>query len=100
MPICRGPFGVEDRAFLVRFSSRTVLNLLLDFAGIPQQQSVDVFRVLDKLDKAGIEKVRLELMQGYKDESGDFIRGLGLTQDQVDCIDRFLAIKSESRTEV
>src|SRR6266566_4101643 len=74
----------------VRFSSRAVLNLLLTFAGIPQERSADVFRVLDKLDKVGPEKVRLELMQGYKDESGDFIRGLELTREQVDRIDRFL----------
>src|SRR3989440_614069 len=45
--------------YLVRFSSRAMLNLLLEYAGIPQQQSADVFRVLDKLDKAGIEKVRV-----------------------------------------
>src|SRR5438034_1618437 len=86
--------------YLVRFSSRTALNLLLDYAGIPKQQSADVFRVLDKLDKAGIEKVRLELMQGYKDESGDLIRGLGLTRDQVDRVEKFLAIKADSRNEV
>ena len=61
-----------------------ILNLLLDFAGISKEQGADVFRVLDKLDKVGIEKVRLELMQGYKDESGDTIRGLGLSRDQVD----------------
>src|SRR5436309_10903180 len=47
--------ALEIERYVVRFSSRTVLNLLLDFAGIPQQQSADVFRVLDKLDKAGIE---------------------------------------------
>ena len=98
--MCDTLSALHVERYLVRFSSRTVLNLLLDFAGIPQQQAADVFRVLDKLDKAGVEKVRLELMQGYKDESGDFIRGLGLTRDQVDRIDRFLAIKSESRNEV
>ncbi len=47
--------------YRVRFSSRGVLNLLLAFAGIPAEQGVDVFRVLDKLDKVGPEKVRLEL---------------------------------------
>jgi histidyl-tRNA synthetase len=98
--MCDTLSALKIERYLVRFSSRTVLNLLLDFAGIPQQQSVDVFRVLDKLDKAGIEKVRLELMQGYKDESGDFIRGLGLTRDQVDRIEKFLAIKADSRNEV
>ena len=85
---------------LVRFSSRSVLNLLLRFAGIDEQQSVDVFRVLDKLDKVGIEKVRLELMGGYKDESGDTIRGLGLSQEQVTRIERFLSVKGDSRREV
>jgi histidyl-tRNA synthetase len=83
--------------YLVRFSSRAVLNLLLDFAGIPADQGADVFRVLDKLDKVGIEKIRLELMQGYKDESGDTIRGVGLTKDQVAKIEKFLAIKGTRR---
>ena len=85
--------------YLVRFSSRAVLNLLLDFAGISKEQGADVFRVLDKLDKAGIEKVRLELMQGYKDESGDTIRGVGLSRDQVQRIERFLNIKASTRRE-
>jgi len=86
--------------YRVRFSSRAILNLLLKFAGIAQAQSADIFRVLDKLDKVGMEKVRLELMQGYKDESGDFIRGLGLAKEPVDRVERFLAIKSDSRKEV
>src|SRR5512132_785197 len=47
--------------YLVRFSSRAVLNLLLDYAEIPHDLAVDVFRVLDKLDKVGLDKVKLEL---------------------------------------
>src|SRR5881397_752107 len=43
--------ALEVEAFRVRFSSRAVLNLLLDFARIEHGQGVDVFRVLDKLDK-------------------------------------------------
>jgi histidyl-tRNA synthetase len=86
--------------YLVRFSSRAILNLLLAYANISPEQGVDVFRVLDKLDKVGPEKVRLELMQGYKDDSGDTIRGVGLERDQVDRIERFLTIKSDSRSEV
>jgi len=86
--------------YLVRFSSRAMLNLLLAFATIPQEQGADVFRVLDKLDKVGIEKVRLELMQGYKDESGDTIRGVGLARDQVERIERFLAINADARHDV
>jgi histidyl-tRNA synthetase len=86
--------------YLVRFSSRAILNLLLSFAEIPADQGVDVFRVLDKLDKVGLDKVRRELMQGYKDESGDLIRGVGLSADQVDRIVRFLDVKSDVRREV
>ena len=83
--------------YLVRYSSRGVLNALLGFAGISAEQGVDVFRVLDKLDKVGLEKVKLELMQGYKDESGDTIRGVGLAREQVDKIERFLAIRGTRR---
>jgi histidyl-tRNA synthetase len=86
--------------YLVRFSSRAILNLLLAFAGISAEQGVDVFRVLDKLDKVGLDKVRLELMDGYKDESGDTIRGVGLSREQVDRIVAFLAVKSDDRRSV
>jgi histidyl-tRNA synthetase len=86
--------------YLVRFSSRAILNLLLDFAGISAEQGVDVFRVLDKLDKVGLDKVSRELINGYKDESGDTIRGVGLSGDQVDRIKRFLDIKSDARRDV
>ena len=64
--------------FQVRFSSRGILNVLLAFAGIPEGQGPEVFRVLDKLDKVGPQKVRLELTVGYVDSSGDPIPGVGL----------------------
>jgi histidyl-tRNA synthetase len=86
--------------YLVRFSSRAMLNLLLDFAEIEHAQAVDVFRVLDKLDKVGLDKVKLELMGGYKDESGDTIRGLGLSESQIVRIVLFLDIKADARRDV
>ncbi len=87
-------------AFRVRFSSRALLNLLLVFAEVPAERGVDVFRVLDKLDKVGMEKVRKELTTGYYDESGDFIPGLALQAGQVDRIEAFLAIRAERRADV
>ena len=87
-------------AHKVRFSSRGVLNLLLAYAGLAPERGVDVFRVLDKLDKVGIENVKRELTQGYFDASGDFIPGLGLAADQVEKIERFLGIRSDDRREV
>jgi len=87
-------------AFQVRFSSRRILDLLLARAEVPAGQGIDVLRVLDKLDKVGLEKVRKELTTGYHDASGDFIRGLGLSEAQVDTIQRFLAIRADDRREV
>src|SRR5262245_52684582 len=92
-------------AYRVRFSSRRVLNLLLKYAEVPEtlpllwpkgttdkqksdevatRTASDVFRVLDKLDKIGIERVRRELTFGYQDESGDIVPGLGLEPSQVE----------------
>jgi histidyl-tRNA synthetase len=98
--MCDTLSSLDVGRYLVRFSSRAVLNLLLEFAGLEAERGGEVFRVLDKLDKVGIEKVRLELMDGYKDESGDTIRGVGLTRDQVDRIERFLNVKGDTRRDV
>jgi histidyl-tRNA synthetase len=95
--MCDSLEALDGGRSLVRFSSRAMLNLLLEYAEIPPEQGVDVFRVLDKLDKVGLDKVRLELMDGYKDESGDTIRGVGLARDQVEKIERFLDIKGARR---
>jgi histidyl-tRNA synthetase len=86
--------------YKVRYSSRGILNVLLAYADIAPERGVDVFRVLDKLEKIGQKKVRLELTTGYTDESGDEISGLGLSGEQVDRIERFLAIRAEDRDEV
>ncbi len=89
--------GIE--AYRVRYSSRGLLNVLLRFAEISSDRASDVFRVLDKFDKVGLEKVRLELTEGYTDRSGDRIRGLGLGAGQVDKIGQFLQVEG-SRDEV
>jgi histidyl-tRNA synthetase len=86
--------------FRVRFSSRGILNLLLAAAAVPAGGGADVLRVLDKLEKVGIDKVKRELTSGYKDESGDTIRGLGMAAEQVATIARFLEIRADSRQEV
>ncbi|MCG8405716.1 MAG: histidine--tRNA ligase [Phycisphaerales bacterium] len=119
--MCDTLTALKVGSYRVRFSSRKILNLLLKYAEIPDQfevsiqeedgigrpvtrtetrSSSDVFRVLDKLDKIGPDKVRLELTIGYTDKSGDRIPGLGLTNDQVDRIEKFLAIQGDGREDV
>ncbi len=97
--MCDTLTALKVEPYQVRFSSRGILNTLLAYAGIPADQGTDVFRVLDKLDKVGPEKVRLELTTGYVDSSGDPIRGLGVSSASVDHIERFLQIRSDDRKE-
>jgi histidyl-tRNA synthetase len=86
--------------FKVKFSSRKVLDNLMDFAGIPHDTAHKVFRVLDKLDKIGIEGITAELTAGRIDASGDSIVGLGLKNNQVARIKEFLALPSAKRKAV
>ncbi|HTY58803.1 MAG TPA: histidine--tRNA ligase, partial [Bacteroidota bacterium] len=86
--------------FRVRFSDRNVLNTLLDFAGIPHTSSRSVFRILDKLDKIGLEGIVAELSVGRTDASGDKIRGLGLEKGQIEKIKQFIALPKGTRLEV
>ncbi len=86
--------------FSVRFSNRKVLDSLLDFAGIPRASAHNVFRILDKLEKIGLEGVTSELTSGRLDASGDKIPGLGLKPEQVARIKEFLAIPRARRSEV
>ena len=98
--ICDTLTALQVGPYRVRVSSRRILNLLLEHAAIPPTEATDVFRVLDKLDKLGIDKVRKELTTGYEDESGAPIRGLGLTGEQVAKIEEFLTISGEDREAV
>ena len=98
--ICDSLTAVGAEPYRVRFSSREILNLLLERAGIGQDRATEVFRVLDKLDKVGLKRVLLELTTGYVDKSGDSIRGLGLSVQQVDVVEQFLSIKGNTRSDV
>ncbi|MBM2846194.1 MAG: histidine--tRNA ligase [Bacteroidetes bacterium] len=86
--------------FRIKFSDRKVLDGLMDFAGIPHKTAHKVFRVLDKLDKIGLEGVTAELTIGRTDVSGDKIPGLGLSSTQVSHIKEFLALPTGRRREV
>ncbi|HOP07010.1 MAG TPA: histidine--tRNA ligase [candidate division Zixibacteria bacterium] len=83
------------KRFKVRFSSRRILNGLVEYAGIPAERGPEVMRVIDKLEKQGREAVLLELGPGRTDQSGDVIPGLHLEDGQIKEIDKFLSIAGE-----
>lgn len=86
--------------FTVNVNSRNVLNAVVRYSGILPDRAKDVFRVLDKLNKVGMENVELELTKGRYDVSGDFIQGLGLSEGNVARIREYLALPKGNRKEV
>ncbi len=84
-----------DVAFRIRFSSRRILNALMAWARVPPEKSLAALRVLDKLDKQGLDAVTLELGPGRVDGSGDRIPGLGLPDAPIRAITRFLGLPRE-----
>ena len=86
--------------FVVKVNSRKILNAVVRYSGIAPERAKDVFRVLDKLSKVGMENIELELTKGRLDASGDFITGLGLTESNVTKIKDYLALPKGDRENV
>ncbi len=76
--------------FLIRFSSRKLLNVLLRKAGVSEERGSATLRVLDKLERLGLEGVLEELGDGRVDASGDRIPGLRLAPSSIETIAAFL----------
>ncbi len=88
--ICDSLEALGVSRYQVRFSSRRVLNLLLTYASITPARAVDVFRVIDKLEKNGIAKVRLEMTTG--------LHGVGPVESIILCSKQCPAIVMSART--
>ncbi|MDI6751619.1 MAG: histidine--tRNA ligase [bacterium] len=85
--------------FRIRFSSRKILNSLITCAGIPLDKSLSIFKVIDKLEKQGLEAVKQELGSGRIDSSGAEIKGLNLDELQIKRIMDFLLLPQGTRDE-
>lgn len=84
--------GIERGMYVVKLNNRKVIKGLFQFYNISNDIEVEVMRIIDKLDKIGIEGVGLELGNGRKDnKSGAFIAGIGLAKDAIDAIVNFIS---------
>jgi len=76
--------------YVVKVNNRKVLDGVMEAIGIGGEENagkrLTVLRAIDKLDRLGVEGVRMLLGPGRKDESGDFTRGAGLSEDQTDFV--------------
>jgi histidyl-tRNA synthetase len=78
--------GIPRGDYVVRVSSRKILDGILESIGLGDspKQTLTVLRAIDKLDRLGQDGVRALLGEGRKDDSGDFTKGAGLNDKQID----------------
>jgi histidyl-tRNA synthetase len=88
-------------SFRVLINNRKLIDALLGSCGIHEiARQKHVLRVIDKIGKAGLQNVRLELGPGRVDESGDPIPGVKLDPPMIDKILAFVAIDGSTRMRV
>ena len=83
--------GLANNEFNIKISNRKLSKGLLEELDIKDQnQQSTSLRAIDKLDRVGIDGVKLLLGKGRKDKSGDFTEGAKLEAKQIDKIVKFL----------
>jgi histidyl-tRNA synthetase len=96
--------GIPRGDYIVRVNNRKVLNGVMEVAGVldpsdPTRFEAErgiVLRAIDKIDRLGEAGVRALLGAGRKDESGDFTRGAGLSDEQAEVVMAFMAAKRDT----
>ena len=84
--------GIRRGDYVVKVNNRKILDGVMEAIGIGGDHQagtrLTVLRAMDKLDRLGVEGVRQLLGSGRKDESGDFTRGAGLNDQQIETIEK------------
>lgn len=95
--------GIPRGDYIVRVNNRKVLNGVMEVAGLggddKDAERGIVLRAIDKLDRLGVEGVRALLGAGREDESGDFTKGAGLSDDQAAVVLGFMEAKRATGAE-
>jgi histidyl-tRNA synthetase len=92
-------FGTSEYAVLI--NNRKLIDALLEGCGITEEaRGKHVLRVIDKLEKVGLDNIRRELGDGRVDDSGDPIPGVHLDETTIEKILAFIAVTGGTRDEV
>lgn len=87
--------GIKRGDYVIRVNNRKVLDGVMEAIGLGGEENaarrLNVLRAMDKLDKFGFEGVALLLGAGRKDESGDFTKGVGLSDEAIKTVLSVLA---------
>jgi histidyl-tRNA synthetase len=79
--------GIKRGQYVVKVNNRKVLDGVREAIGVAEDaQWLTVMRAIDKLDRLGVDGVRLLLGLGRKDDSGDFAKGAGLNDQSIDFV--------------
>ncbi len=90
--ICKSFEKLNLPNYKIRFSNRKILNGLAKMIGIPVEKAPDVFRVIDKLEKQGLDAVIKELGAGRIDKSGDKIPGLNMDNEHIILMREYISV--------
>jgi histidyl-tRNA synthetase len=94
-----GAAGLAPEDFVLKINSRKLLNGLMASAGVTDPgQKLAVLRAVDKLDRLGLQGVKLLLGDGRKDESGAFTRGAQLGAAAIDAVLAFVEAGGGTRS--
>lgn len=92
--------GFKRREYVVKVSNRKILDGTLEWIGLGGEENsvtrLTALRAIDKIDRLKEQGVRLLLGPGREDESGDFTKGAGLTEDQINRIFSIIRAGHES----
>jgi histidyl-tRNA synthetase len=78
--------GIPRGQYVVKVNNRKILDGAMDALQIPAEKRLTTMRAIDKLDRLGVDGVRMLLGKGRKDESGDFTKGAELADPQIEGI--------------
>lgn len=89
--------GIARGDYVVRVNNRKVLDGVMEGIGIGGDDNIGrrltVLRAIDKADKFPIEEIRKLLGEGRKDESGDYTKGAGLSDQQAEAVLSYVGSK-------
>ncbi|HEY5364498.1 MAG TPA: histidine--tRNA ligase [Aestuariivirga sp.] len=90
--------GIARGSYVMKVNNRKILDGTMEIIGLSGPESFErrltVLRAMDKLDKLGESGVSALLGPGRKDASGDFTKGAGLSEIQIEQVMALLLNKS------
>ena len=91
--------GLPRKSYVVKVNNRKVLTGYLNSLGVENDlQEQNIIRVVDKMDKIGLDNVGLELGAGRTDSSGAEVKGLNLDENLVSSVVSFIRNFSNQKT--